>query len=61
MPPGHDVDHDPAILDPLYGSIPSVDAELLADCLLDGDLSALTYSTGHDMNVPGAYDKRQGI
>ena len=51
MPAGHDLDHDPPVLDTLHRLVAGVDAELLADRLLDRDLAALSYSTGHDMNL----------
>jgi hypothetical protein len=47
VPTRNDLDDDPAILDPLDRLIAGIDAELLADPLLDRDLTAFTYSTGH--------------
>ena len=55
MPPGHDLDHDPPILNALDGLVARVDPQLLADRLLDRDLSALSYSTWHGMNIAFRY------
>ena len=60
MPPGHDLDHDPAVFDALHGLIARVDAELLPDRLLDRDLTALSYSTRHDTyQCMSSYPARQ--
>ena len=55
MPPGHDLDHDPAVLDALDRFVAGVDPQLLADLFLDRDLSALTYSAYHGTNVSREY------
>jgi hypothetical protein len=56
MPPRHDLDHDPPVLEPLDGLVPCVNAEFLTDTLLQGDLSALSDPTGDDMNSNIRYE-----
>jgi hypothetical protein len=43
MPPGNHFDDDAAVLHALDGLVSGVDRELLADGLLDRDLTALSY------------------
>jgi hypothetical protein len=43
----HELDDQPPILDPLDGLIARVHPKLLADGLLDRDLTALTDASGH--------------
>jgi hypothetical protein len=50
MSTGDDLDHDPPVFDALHGLIARIDTQLLTDRLLDRDLTALTYSAGHDMH-----------
>jgi hypothetical protein len=49
MPPWDHFDHDPPAFDTLNRLVARVDTQLLTDRLLDRDLTALTYSTRHDM------------
>src|SRR5690606_19939412 len=55
MPTGHDLDHDPPVLDPLHRLVTGVDTQLLADGLLNRDLSPLSYSACHNMNLVCRY------
>src|SRR5919106_3767116 len=50
MAPGDDIDDDPPVFDPLDRLVPSVDRQLLANRLRDGDLAAFSDSTAHGMD-----------
>lgn len=56
MRSGQEFDHDSAVLDPLDCLVTRVDAQLFANLLLNGELTALTYSIGHNvLTLQGRY------